>query len=571
MDGKLKSKRTGQEWSTPQEYFSYAVSKAATPEQRQALQSMGADKVWQSATSSDKFEVVAPAVQPSGTSTDNSFVARLADNINRIPYLGVPDIGMLPGVRRTEVMKNMPGSAWNAVSGVVMGVPAMIGAAYDVGKDVIDQRSLTPVVQAGKGAIKAIAKDYGDYYLGDDVSGNIEKDPFRVVSDIAAIATAGITASPRLRAAAGARASLAGMDAATLNPMQLIPSSEAISNMQEKIGKLFYRKSLNLPRNVPMPERKEIAEFGVERGIKMSEAGQEQAGALYGRASSGMKQASKSAEEAGVLIDPNARFPTGKTDAYGNPLTSRSVVDRMNEAVSEFDIDPKEQAYAEKISSRISRKAFPDTVFENTPGPILPTVAEKIKEKLNRNLSKLQGNRNRLNTTKSSIAESIKLSLLDGIREAQGHAITDIIMIDGKPHTYREAGKVASLSKKLENIAESLVALMDTSAAGTASMTEGAAVGSALRGQMLTPAQIGWISKYVMRPEVMSNLGIELVKASKSGSKADKIKSAAIPIGAAARMKSRSDRSQEDPDADEPSPFKSGSNDEDEPSPFVKR
>jgi hypothetical protein len=553
MDGKLKSKRTGQEWSTPQEYFSYAVSKAATPEQRQALQSMGADKVWQSATSSDKFEVVAPAVQPSGTSTDNSFMARLADNINRIPYMGVPDIGMLPGVRRTEVMKNMPGSAWNAVSGVVMGVPAMIGAAYDVGKDVIDQRSLTPVVQAGKGAIKAIAKDYGDYYLGDDVSGNIEKDPFRVVSDIAAIATAGITASPRLRAAAGARASLAGMDAATLNPMQLIPSSEAISNMQEKIGKLFYRKSLNLPRNVPMPERKEIAEFGVERGIKMSEAGQEQAGALYGRASSGMKQASQQEELKGTLIDP----------AY-----SKSKVDK---AVSEFDIDPVERQYAERISDRTMQNVFPPSVFPNTPGPITPMMAERVKEKLNKNLEKLQGNRNRLNTTKSSIAESVKMSILDGIREAQGHAITDIIMIDGKPHTYREAGKVASLSKKLENIAESLVALMDTSAAGTASMTEGAAVGSALRGQMLTPAQIGWISKYVMRPEVMSNLGIELVKASKSGSKADKIKSAAIPIGAAARMKSRSDRSQEDPDADEPSPFKSGSNDEDEPSPFVKR
>jgi hypothetical protein len=112
---------------------------------------------------------------------------------------------------------------------------------------------------------------------------------------------------------------------------------------------------------------------------------------------------------------------------------------------------------------------------------------------------------------------------------------------------------------------------MDTSAAGTSSMTEGAAVGSALRGQAFTPSQIGWISKYVMRPDIMSGLGIELVKAGKTGSKADKIKSAAIPAGAAARAKARSDRAAEDPDADEPSPFKTGTDNDDEPSPFVNR
>ncbi len=551
MDGKLKSKRTGQEWSTPQEYFSYAVSKATTPEQKQSIEQMGPEQVWQAATSSGKFDVVSTPAQATQSTPDKSFSGVLAENFNRIPYLGVPDIGMIPGVRRTEVIKNMPGSAVKAVAGVVTGIPSLIGAVYDVGKDVVNQGSLSPAIKAGKGAIKAIAEDYGDYYLGDDVSGNIEKDPFRLISDIAAIASTGVSSSSRLRSATGVSA--AGVDAASLNPLQLIPSSETIKAAQDKLGNFIYRQSLNLPRSVPMPERKEIAAFGVEKGIRMSEEGQAKAKGIFKESASGMKQASQQEELKGTLIDPQY---------------AQSKVDK---AVSEFDIDPRERQYAENIAGRTMQNVFPPTVFPNTPGPIAPMMAEKVKEKLNRNLEKLQGNRNRINTTKSSIAESVKMAILDGIREAQGHAITDTIMIDGKPYSYREAGKVASLSKKMENIAESLVALMDTSAAGTSSMTEGAAVGSALRGQAFTPSQIGWISKYVMRPDVMSGLGIQLVKSSKTGSKADRMKSAAIPIGAAARARARSNQSTEDPNSDEPSPFAGAKEDDDEPSPFIKK
>jgi hypothetical protein len=279
--------------------------------------------------------------------------------------------------------------------------------------------------------------------------------------------------------------------------------TKAFGNWMRTKGAKWYETALGIPQATSLSYGKELVDHGLNNLDTVDKAGLKEVESRFSKTVDAMKKASAEAEAKGKMIDTSGskiRF-----DAYMNDL---------------LDVGNNKKT-AQETYDKLSQQFFGGP----SPVALTPTKVEDIKEKINKTLTSYYKNVKDASDPQAKVIDEVLNTFISGLRDGQKAGITDKIKFGGKELLYGDLAKLASLDADLASLINRSLRGQRSAGPGLASMIEGSAYGSLLKGSLATPAQIGWAEKHIMTPSLMSGKGPSLIEGGKRMTK-----TGAIPI-----------------------------------------